>query len=97
VRILALAQPKRQYYYQSTLGNRLFELGLGPLAQCFLAVSAKEEQKLLQQMLHTHGKEGFNQAWLKHKGLPWAAELLEPFVKEKKKTKRSKLEESCTR
>mgnify|MGYP000965468995 CR=1 FL=1 len=29
VRIIANATPKREYYYQSTSGNRLFELGLG--------------------------------------------------------------------
>ena len=76
VRILALAQPKRQYYYQSPLGNRLFELGLGPLSLAYCAVSAKEEQKELQAILDSAGRDGFNAAWLKHKGLSWAAELL---------------------
>ena len=28
--IVAAAQPKRDYYYQSRLGNRLFDLDLGP-------------------------------------------------------------------
>ena len=70
VQILALSQPKRQYYYQSSLGNRLFELGLGPLALAYCAVSSKEEQKKIQQILGTHGKEGFNAAWLQHKCLP---------------------------
>ena len=76
VRILATATPKRQYYYQSSLGNRLFELGLGPVALAYCAVSSKEEQKKIQQVLETYGKEGFNAAWLQHKDLPWAAELL---------------------
>ena len=76
VRILALSQPKRQYYYQSSLGNRLFELGLGPLALAYCAVSSKEEQKQIQQILGVCGKEGFNAAWLRHKELAWAAELL---------------------
>lgn len=76
VRILAMAQPKRQYYYQSSLGNRLFELGLGPLALAYCAVSKKEEQKEIQRMLATYGKEGFNTEWLRHKELLWAADLL---------------------
>lgn len=76
VRILAMSQPKRQYYYQSSLGNRLFELGLGPLALAYCAVSNKEEQKQIQQILDAHGKEGFNAVWLRHKELAWAAELL---------------------
>jgi len=69
VRILALAQPKRQYYYQSSLGNRLFELGLGPLALAYCAVSSKEEQKEIQRILGMHGRDGFNAAWLAHKEL----------------------------
>jgi len=76
VRILAMATPKRQYYYQSSLGNRLFELGLGPLALAYCAVSTKEEQKEIQRILGEHGREGFNAAWLQHKDLSWAAELL---------------------
>jgi type IV secretion system protein TrbE len=77
VRILALAQPKRQYYYQSSLGNRLFELGLGPLALAYCAVSRKEEQKEVQRILATHGREGFNAEWLRQKDLTWAAKMLE--------------------
>jgi type IV secretion system protein VirB4 len=30
IEIVATAQPKRDYYYQSRLGNRLFDLDLGP-------------------------------------------------------------------
>lgn len=77
VRTLALAQPKRQYYYQSSLGNRLFELGLGPLAMAYCAVCKKEEQKEVQRILETYGREGFNAEWLRRKGLPWAVEMLE--------------------
>ena len=32
IEIVATAQPKRDYYYQSRLGNRLFDLDLGPVA-----------------------------------------------------------------
>jgi hypothetical protein len=35
IAIIAHAQPKRDYYYQSRLGNRLFDLGLGPIALAF--------------------------------------------------------------
>lgn len=76
VRILAMSQPKRQYYYQSPLGNRLFELGLGPLAMAYCAVSSREEQAVIKELLAQHGREGFNAAWLDHKNLSWAAELL---------------------
>jgi type IV secretion system protein VirB4 len=29
-------------------------------------------------MLEEHGRDGFAAAWLRHKGLDWAAELLVP-------------------
>ena len=74
--ILALAQPKRQYYYQSSLGNRLFELGLGPLALAYCASNSKEEQKEIKRIYLEKGADGFNQEWLHHKGLPWAVDLL---------------------
>ncbi|MEN1529130.1 conjugal transfer protein TrbE, partial [Pseudomonas aeruginosa] len=32
IEIVATAQPKRDYYYQSRAGNRLFDLDLGPVA-----------------------------------------------------------------
>lgn len=77
IQMLALAQPKRQYYYQSSMGNRLFELGLGPLGLAYCAATNKEDQNLAKSMLAEHGREGFNSAWLTHKGLPWAIDTLE--------------------
>ena len=76
--ILAGAQPKRQYYYQSPLGNRLFELGLGPVGLAFCASTDKDEQKKAKTILEEHGRDKFSEAWLREKNLPWAAELLEP-------------------
>lgn len=37
--MLKTGQYKRDYYYKSPLGRRLFELGLGPLTKSFVAVS----------------------------------------------------------
>lgn len=69
IRILALAQPKREYYYQSPLGNRLFELGLGPVALAYCAAGSKEDLKAIGSLIGKHGKEGFNSAWADYKGL----------------------------
>src|SRR3546814_18222339 len=33
IEIVATAQPKRDYYYQSRLGNRLFDLDLGQIGR----------------------------------------------------------------
>ena len=44
IEILSRATPKRDYYCQSRRGNRLFELGLGPVALAFTAASSKTDQ-----------------------------------------------------
>jgi type IV secretion system protein TrbE len=76
IEILARATPKRDYYCQSRRGNRLFELGLGPVALAFTAASSKSDQADIKQILSEHGREGFVGAWLKHRGLPWAADII---------------------
>src|SRR3546814_3924573 len=44
IEIIASATPKRDYYCQSALGNRLFDLGLGPLALAFTAASSRSDR-----------------------------------------------------
>ena len=76
IEILSRATPKRDYYCQSRPGNRLFELGLGPVALAFCAASAKRDQAAIASTLAEHGAAGFAAAWLRRRGLPWAADLL---------------------
>src|SRR5712672_710413 len=76
IEILSRATPKRDYYCQSRRGNRLFELGLGAVALAFTAASAKSDQAAIEKILSKHGREGFVAAWLQHRGLPWAADLI---------------------
>jgi type IV secretion system protein TrbE len=78
IEILARATPKRDYYCQSRRGNRLFELGLGEVALAFTAASSKADQAAIAKLLASAGRAGFAAAWLRHKGLDWAVELLEP-------------------
>lgn len=82
IQMLVMAQPKRQYYYQSTLGNRLFELGLGPLGLAFCASTAKEDQNHAKKILAEHEGTAFASQWLHHKGLSWAAEALQLMTEE---------------
>ncbi len=42
IEILASAEPKRQYYYVSENGRRLYDLALGPIALAFVGASDKE-------------------------------------------------------
>lgn len=76
IEILARATPKRDYYCQSRRGNRLFELGLGDVALAFTAASAKSDQSAIAELLAKHGREGFVAAWLQHRGLAWAADII---------------------
>jgi type IV secretion/conjugal transfer VirB4 family ATPase len=76
IEILARATPKRDYYCQSRRGNRLFELGLGPVALAFSAASSKVDQAAIANVLAEHGRDEFAIQWLRHKGLDWAAGLL---------------------
>jgi len=86
IEILARATPKRDYYCQSRRGNRLFELGLGPVALAFTAASSKSDQAAITQILTEHGREGFVGAWLRHRGLEWAADIIPDLPAERSKS-----------
>ncbi|WP_229714508.1 conjugal transfer protein TrbE [Aquisalinus luteolus] len=76
IELIANATPKRDYYYQSPLGCRLFELGLGPIGLSVCGAAAPEDQHRLDRLLEETGTEPLAGAWLPDKGLGWAAELL---------------------
>jgi type IV secretion system protein VirB4 len=76
IEIIARATPKRDYYCQSRRGNRLFELGLGPVALAFCAASSKSDHAAIERLLTEHGREAFNRAWLTERDLTWAADLI---------------------
>ncbi|MFM9870260.1 MULTISPECIES: conjugal transfer protein TrbE [Alcaligenaceae] len=79
IQLVAHAQPKRDYYYQSRLGNRVFDLGLGPAALAFARASTPEDQRAIDAVLAEHGRAGFAAGWLRHRTLDWAAELIGAF------------------
>jgi type IV secretion system protein TrbE len=76
VSIIAAASPKREYYYQSAAGNRLFELGLGPVALAAAGSASPGDQALISRLLAEHGRAGFPAAFYRAKGLPEVAEFL---------------------
>lgn len=76
IEIIASATPKRDYYCQSALGNRLFDLRLGPVALAFTAASSRTDLNAITALVEQHGPEGFAAAWARHRGLGWAAEFL---------------------
>jgi len=76
IEILARATPKQDYYCQSRRGNRLFELGLSEVGLALCAASSKSDQRLITDILAEHGREGFLDAWLRARGVDWAADLI---------------------
>ncbi|MBP8670426.1 MAG: conjugal transfer protein TrbE [Sphingobium sp.] len=79
IELISRATPKRQYYLQSARGNRLFELGLGPIALALCATSDPASQQRIDEILTEHGEEDFARHWLMRSGLDWAADLLGRF------------------
>jgi len=75
IELVSRAVPKRQYYLQSRRGNRLFELGLGPIALAFCAASSPADQLLIDRVL-ADGRDGFASRFLTACGLNWATALL---------------------
>lgn len=70
--IIAQATPKRHYYYMSSLGRRLFQLGLGGVTLSFVGVSGKEDVALVDRFIAQHG-EKWPAEWLRARGYEdWA-------------------------
>jgi len=79
VELVSRATPKRQYYLQSARGNRLFELGLGPVALALCGASDPVTQARIDALLAEHGADGFAARFLSDAGLTWAAALATRF------------------
>ncbi len=76
IELISRATPKRHYYLQSARGNRLFELGLGPIALALCGASDPASQKRIDTILAEHGPEQFAARLLQSADLDWAADLL---------------------
>jgi type IV secretion system protein VirB4 len=88
IQIVAQAVPKRDYYYQSRLGNRVFDLDLGPVALAFASASTPQDQRDIDQVSEALRfaepptaitSADFASAWLRHRVLHWAADLVPSF------------------
>lgn len=81
--LIARSVPKRDYYYQSQRGNRLFELGLGPVGLALCGTSSADDQKRIDAILAETEADPdcalFADRWLRATGLTWAAELLPSY------------------
>jgi type IV secretion/conjugal transfer VirB4 family ATPase len=81
IELISRATPKRHYYLQSARGNRLFELGLGPIALALCGASDPVAQVRIDALLAEAGATDFAARFLSDAGLDWAAPLLADFHK----------------
>ncbi len=82
IEIIATATPKRHYYFQSAIGNRLFELGLGPVALALCGASSSADQALIDRLVE-QSPNAFAERFLREKQLAWAADLIASGSKSK--------------
>ncbi|MGD0680380.1 MAG: hypothetical protein ABSC94_33825, partial [Polyangiaceae bacterium] len=74
--ILAKAQKKRDYYYRSVKGRRLFQLGLGPAALAFVGASSEADQRFLDEAIGSRTERDAACALLDRRGVTWAVAAL---------------------
>lgn len=67
VEIIARSIPKRDYYYQSIAGNRLFELNLTEFELTLIGSNSKEELTEIDA-IEGQNPDSFLEAFLEHKG-----------------------------
>jgi type IV secretion system protein VirB4 len=63
IEILATAIPKRQYYYISENGRRLFDLAIGSLSLAFVGVSDKDSVAVIKNLEAKFGDDWVHE-WL---------------------------------
>merc|ERR1739841_464933 len=71
IELVVRATPKRHYYLQSARGNRLFELGLGPIALALCGASDPATMARIDVLLAEHGPKDFAARFLEGSGLDW--------------------------
>lgn len=80
IELISRATPKRHYYLQSARGNRLFELGLGPVALSICGTSDPAAQARIDAVLAESGRDCFAEAFLRDRDLAWAADIAADFA-----------------
>lgn len=66
--IITHATRKRDYYYMSPLGKRLFNLNLGPYALAFVGASGKDDIARIRTLEKEFG-DSWTDQWLKERGV----------------------------
>ena len=75
IEIIGHAVPKRDYYYTSPLGNRLFSLALSEVGLAYCAATGDDAVKAVGPLLKLPTEE-FNRRYLETKKLGWVTEIM---------------------
>jgi type IV secretion system protein VirB4 len=77
IALIAHSRPRRDYLYVSPAGCRLFQLPLGAVELALCASSTPEDLVRMAEVSARHHERGepYPAAWLRAKGLDWAAEI----------------------
>jgi type IV secretion system protein VirB4 len=67
IELLSVATVKRDYYYKSPLGRRVFSFGFGPVALSFVGASGQEDIREVRRLMEAHG-ENWPAQWLRQRG-----------------------------
>jgi type IV secretion system protein VirB4 len=76
IQLLAHATVKRDYYYKSPLGRRIFSFGFGPAALSFVGASGQEDLRAVKRLIDAH-RQDWPAYWLRQRGLDKWADLWE--------------------
>ena len=74
IQILSQATVKRDYYYKSPLGRRIFSFGFGPVALSFVGASSPGDIRNARGLIEAHGDQ-WTGHWLRQRGLEEWADL----------------------
>lgn len=80
INLIANASPRQDYYYQSSVGNALFNLQLGPVALAFADSGGPQKKQLVRRLYKHYGYPAFIPAYLKTQGLQDLATIFQPDV-----------------
>ena len=75
--LIATAQRKRDYYYASPKGRRVFDLSLGPVALAFCAASDPATCELVRRLETDKASEPFWRRFLRARRLSWVLDAID--------------------
>lgn len=93
INIISQAIGKKQYFYYSSSGVRLFDLTMGELALAICCHAGLQVSNQCDEITAIYGKDNFLYHWLKLKKLDWAADIL---LKGEHKVRSNELYEICS-